>query len=663
MSTLQKYWDKFTLALILLLAGFLSIFDIWNVGYGNTFYAASVKSMLTSWSNFFFVSLDPGGWITVDKPPVAFWVQAAFAKVLGFHGWSIILPQALAVVATVAVLYHIVKRHFGTVAGLLSALVLALSPIFIVIGRTNNTDSILILIMVLSAWAMMVAADKGQLRYLLLSTALLGVAYNVKTLEAFMILPALYAVYFFATNIKWRTRGWQLAVATIVLIVVSLSWSAIVDLTPADKRPYVDNSTNNSELELAFNYNGIQRLLGHNKSAPTETGSNEASNQKTGESDENAKSDKQEQAVNLQVPVKAANASGANNGNKNGSASIVRMFNAELGSQGSWLLPFGFLAIFALILRLRKTNNADSETRRKLLQNVLLWGISVLTMFGYFSVAGFFHSYYISVMAPFLAALIGIGLVEMWRMYKAKGAAGFLLPFALAATLAVQIAMFMDYPPYTKVMIPLTVALTGIPAIVLLTLKLMHKNFIGKIGIACVAISIAGTLIAPVYWISSSISASNFNAQTPSVGPNAKTGKSTEDVTRLIRYLERNNTGEKFLVAVSGASEAEPIILATGKPVMAIGGFSGTARTLTVEKLKQMVKAGEIKYYIAGGMEEGKGGISNDLTEWVRVHGKAVDQSEWSNTSASTGNSPAEDVDKRGMPKILYDLSAYKNSN
>ncbi|CAB1247375.1 membrane protein of unknown function [Ruminococcaceae bacterium BL-4] len=233
----RRVLSKVALALILLLAGFLSIFNIWNEGYSNGFYTASVKSMLTSWKNFFFVSLDPGRWVTVDKPPVSLWVQAAFAKVFGFYGWSILLPECLAAVATVAIIYHIVKRHFGNVAGLVSALVLALSPIFIVVSKTNNTDSVLILFMTLAAWAMMVAADKGQLRWLLLSAVFLGIAYNAKTLEAFLILSALY-----------------------------------VDLTPASERPYVDNSITNSELELALGYNGIQRIIGQSmNSGPQES--------------------------------------------------------------------------------------------------------------------------------------------------------------------------------------------------------------------------------------------------------------------------------------------------------------------------------------------------------------------------------------------------------
>jgi 4-amino-4-deoxy-L-arabinose transferase-like glycosyltransferase len=565
MNTFKKYWDKFALTFILILAGFLSIFNIWNEGYGNEFYAASVKSMLVNWKNFFFASLDPGGWVTVDKPPVSLWVQTASAKIFGFYGWSIILPECLAAVATTAIIYHIVKCHFGKIAGLISALVLAISPIFIVISKTNNTDSVLILLMVLATWALMVAADKGQLRYLLLSVVFLGIAYNAKTLEAFLILPALFAVYFFATNIKWRTRIWHLLVATVVLAIVSLSWSVIVDLTPASERPYVDNSTTNSELELAIGYNGLERITGQNNGgsgkgannanfmkeiegyfengsinmpsqsgeAPTTSTTNTStSSNSTSTSNNGTKpqpnGENESGAPNLGDFGERGNFTGGTAGggmfSGGGSASIFRMFNSTLGGQDSWLLPFGLFAILGLILRMRKSAGADKETRKKLLRNVILWGGTVIIMVGYFSISGFFHPYYISVMAPFLAALVGIGLVEMWKMYKEeKGVFGFILPIALAVTAAVQIVMLRYYPSYDTVMIPIVAVITGIPAVILIVLKLTAKDTSQKIRLIIAVISFAGLLVAPAVWTVSSEMIS-LNAQIPTAGP------STSDV-------------------------------------------------------------------------------------------------------------------------------------
>lgn len=729
MSKFKANRDKVTFIGILVLAAVLSIWGIWNEGYGNEFYAAAVKSMLTNWKNFFFVSLDPGGWVTVDKPPVSLWVQAAFAKVLGFSGFSIILPQSVATVATVAITGHVVNRHFGKAAGLISALVLALSPIFIVISRTNNTDSILIFFMTLSVWALVKAADSGKLRFLLLSMILLGVAYNAKTLEAFLILPALLLAYFFTVRHKWSVRIGHALLALVVLAAVSLSWSVVVDLTPASERPYVDNSTNNSELELAIGYNGLQRIFG--QSGKNGSAGNGAPSTQNGQGGFSASSgQKFSNAQDSQVGQGDAEGgfspqndsrgvfgnggfsssgdavgrsfggfgnNGAGNGggmggmfNGGGSASPLRMFNTTLGGQDSWLLPFGLLAIAAMLLAMRKAAGANGERRRLLLRNVLLWGVSLVTMVGYFSVAGFFHPYYISVMCPALAALVGIGVVEMWKLYRREGPFAYLLPAVLGMTLAAQIVMLVSYPTYGRVIIPIACVVTGAPAALLIVAKCLKKERMGRLSMRlCTGIAVTGLLIAPAVWTVSSVVSKSYNAQIPSAGPTATGGSvggregqgfqnrgnfagmagfgeqtnfgggfgsqgggtNSETEKQLIQFLLANNTGEKFLIAVPSASEAEPIILETGKPVMAIGGFSGSDSTLTVEKLKQMVKAGEVKYFMAGGRG---GSSSSELTAWVEQNGTKVDSSEYGGESQSVSGS-------FGGTGTIFDLSSYKD--
>lgn len=727
MKTIRKYREGIALTAVLFLAGFLSIYNIWNLGYSNEFYAASVKSMLTSWKNFFFVSLDPGGWVTVDKPPVSLWIQAAFAKAFGFYGWSIILPQCLAAVGTVAVIYHVVKHRFGSAAGLISALVLALSPIFIVISKTNNTDSILIFFMALSVWAMSAAIETERLRYLLLSMVLLGVAYNAKTLEAFLILPALFAAYFFGTSLKWRKRLGHLALATLVLAVVSLSWSVIVDLTPADARPYVDNSTNNSELELELGYNGIQRIIGQSfrRSAGA---AKQSGNEKTGNGAQNGQAEQAGSspfAASQEGTASGRNAEGTRSGSENGfqgmpggngggnsmfngggSASPLRMFNTTLGGQDSWLLPFGLISLLALLLGMRKSAGADEETRRKLRYSAILWGGSVVTMVGYFSVAQFFHPYYLSVMAPFLAALVGIGLTELWKQYRAGTRTAWLLPIAFIVTMGVQTAMLISYPEFSKILIPLVCVLTGIPA-VLLAAGLLRRQNPGKLAAACVAVGLAGLLAAPAVWTAYSVFRNSFNSSIPSAGPSAqssgmmdRTGRNMSNMpsreggsqwkngrtgagdgtgnggglpsfgagqgnhdqssssdTKLIQFLEKNAASEKFLIAVPSAREAEPIILATGKPVMAIGGFSGNDKTLTIAKLQQMVKDGELKYFLVSG-GRGEGSSSDEVTQWVEKNGKAVASSEWSSSSGSTGTA---DGRMENSSQTLYDLSSFRS--
>jgi 4-amino-4-deoxy-L-arabinose transferase-like glycosyltransferase len=256
------------LAAVLVLSACLNLLRIGREGYVNSYYAAAIKSMAQSWHNFFFVSFDPGGFVSVDKPPLGFWVQTASVNLFGFHGWSLLLPEVPAGVGSVAIVFLLVRRVFGSVAGLLAALVLALTPITVATSRNNTIDTLLVFALLLGTAAIRRAAESGRLRWLLLAMALVGLGFNIKTLEAFLVLPALVVLYFLAAPVARWTRLWQLALAGIVLIVISLSWMMAVDLTPASQRPYVGSSQHNSELELALGYNGIERLLGHSNGSP-----------------------------------------------------------------------------------------------------------------------------------------------------------------------------------------------------------------------------------------------------------------------------------------------------------------------------------------------------------------------------------------------------------
>ncbi len=254
-------WHRIALAAVLMLSAFLNLLWLPSEGYGNTYYAATVKSMLASWSNFFFASYD-AGFVSVDKPPLRLWIQAASAWLFGFSGPSILLPQAIAGVLSVAVLYHLVRRSFGPMAGLLAALALAVTPISVAVQRNNVMDALLILALLLAAWAFVVAAERGSLQWLLLGAFVVGLGFNIKMLQAFLVLPAFYLLYLLATRTTWRQRFLHLGAATVVLVVVSLSWAVAVDLTPAGERPYVGSSPDDSVLGLVLGYNGFDRLLG-----------------------------------------------------------------------------------------------------------------------------------------------------------------------------------------------------------------------------------------------------------------------------------------------------------------------------------------------------------------------------------------------------------------
>src|SRR5579875_3012835 len=413
--SLFQRWETGALGLILAVAAFLNCFELSKEGWANTYYSAAVKSMLQSWHNFFFVSFDPGGFVTVDKPPLGFWVQTASAKLFGFHGWSILLPEALAGVGAVALTFFIVRRVVGSVAGLLAALVLAVTPITVATSRNNTIDTLLVFTLLLGAWALLKATERGSLRWLLLALALVGLGFNIKTLEAYLVLPAFVAIYFLAAPVSRWTRIWHLALAGVVLLVISLSWMTAVDLTPASQRPYVGSSQHNSELELALGYNGIQRLLGHGAgggsnnrpSATASTGSTIAAGQ-TGNAAAGGSS-----AAGVPGQPSAAGAAPAANGapavaqggaggapgggpggnggpggyGENGNPGILRLFDQQLGGQIAWLIPLAAIgAVVAWGSGLRRLN------RRQ--QTILLFGLWLLTGAAFFSVAGFFHRYY-----------------------------------------------------------------------------------------------------------------------------------------------------------------------------------------------------------------------------------------------------------------------------
>ena len=255
-----KQLTTLAFALILALGAFLRFYELGAYSIGNTYYAATVKSMLSSWSNFFFGAFEPGGSVTVDKPPLGFWVQTLSAAIFGVNGFSLALPNALAGLGSIALVYYLVKEQFSRGAGLVAALVLAVFPITIATERNNTIDGLLVFVLLLAVWAVWKAVQSGKFRYLLLGAFIIGLGFNIKMLQAYMIVPAVYALYLFGAKQGWFTRIWQLGVATLLLVAVSLSWAVAVDLVPEENRPFIGSSEDNTVLELVIGHNGLTRL-------------------------------------------------------------------------------------------------------------------------------------------------------------------------------------------------------------------------------------------------------------------------------------------------------------------------------------------------------------------------------------------------------------------
>lgn len=642
---------------IMLASVFMNFYQLGQNGFGNLYYAAAVRSMLDSWHNFFFVSLDPGGFVSVDKPPLGFWLQTASAKIFGFTPFSVLLPQALAGVLSVLLLYHLVRRHFGLVAGLLAALALAISPISVLTNRNNTIDSTLILMMLLGAWAVLKAAETGKLRWLLLCAVAVGLGFNIKMLEAYLVVPAYGLLYLLAAPKKLWVRIGHLALAALLMVSISLSWAVVVDLTSAANRPYVGSSQDNSELSLALGYNGIQRLLGQfgigNGNA--NTGSNNTNQQGPSTNTDNSNANNGDlpqfgNGGNGQPPQGFENGGGqptqapgngggnGNNGMFNtGSPGPLRLFNEPLGGQIVWLLPMALLGILALAWQSRPRFRENREQ-----QSLILWGIWLLTLAVFFSVANFFHQYYLSTLAPAVCALFGIGVVVMWRDYRRAGWRSWLLPLALALTALEQIHIILSNPDWGTWLIPVIAISCALAVGILVVARLLlHLRFFAqRFLMPVLGLGLLALMLTSAVWTAIPVLA-NEAASLPVAGPGqqmggggATGGGSTGGVgnnvnSSLISYLQAHKGNAKYLVAVVSSNEADAIILATNQPVMTLGGFTGSDPILTTTQLAELVKSGAVKYFLINGSGGGGGSGQSALISWIEQHGTAVSSSEW----------------------------------
>ena len=256
-------WARPALLGLLALTAVLYMVGLSRSGWANDFYSAAVQAGTKSWKAFFFGSFDSSNFITVDKTPASLWVMELSARVFGLNSWSVLLPQALEGVATVGLLYTTVRRWSGPAAGIIAAGVMAITPVAVLMFRFNNPDALLVLLMTAGAYAMTRAIDSGRTRWIALAGALLGFGFLTKMLQAFLVLPAFALVYLVAGPPKLGRRIWQLLVGGAALVAAAGWWVAIVQLTPAADRPYIGGSTNNSVLQLALGYNGLGRLTGN----------------------------------------------------------------------------------------------------------------------------------------------------------------------------------------------------------------------------------------------------------------------------------------------------------------------------------------------------------------------------------------------------------------
>ncbi|WP_172197043.1 glycosyltransferase family 39 protein [Saccharibacillus qingshengii] len=604
--------------LLVLAALFLSLDQIEKSGYLNAYYTAATVSMTQSLHNFFYNSFDPGGFISIDKPPVAFWLQAISVKLLGLHAWSLALPSALAFAGSVALLYAAVRLSLGLPAARLAALILTLTPIAAAVSRTNNVDSVLLFFLMLAVYVLIRAVRSGRVGQLCLAFAWVGIGFNVKMLEAYLVLPTFVLYVLAASCTSWKRRLVHLGAASAVLIAVSLSWAVAVDSTPADNRPYVGSSLHNSVLELALGYNGIGRLtgnLGGSLSAPLQAAQEAA-----------RPHDFLALAPSLPLPerLQAAGAGPASrtqtaafaspstagsmsSAGEDGPPGPLRLLDVKLAGQISWLLPF---ALFGAVLLWVRRPRQRAE--------VLLWTGWLLPMMAVFSLAGYFHRYYLIMLAPAIAALAGAAIAELCRSRKpAWLLGGCAIAFGTAAYIAADDGFARG---------GWTLAAAGMLAAIL---ALAFPN-IRIVARGAFALGLSALLAAPGFW-SLTPSLYGGSARQPYASPHLAQGDNWSHDGRpldpaLVDYLLRHRGAARYAAAMpSSNSGADALIIQTGEPVLAWGGFKGVDPAIGLNGFRRLIAAGQLRYVLLGGTPH----LADPIARWVEQSGTVVPETVW----------------------------------
>jgi 4-amino-4-deoxy-L-arabinose transferase-like glycosyltransferase len=646
-------WARPALIALLLATAVLYLARLSRSGYANEFYAAAVQAGTKSWKAFLFGSVDSSNFITVDKTPASLWVMELSGRLFGFNSWSLLAPQALEGVATVGVLYATVRRWFSPAAAIIAGAVAALTPVAVLMFRFDNPDALLVLVMTLAAYTITRAIESGLTRWLVLTGALLGLGYLTKMLQAFLVLPVFALAYLWAGQPSLRKRLWQLLAGLAGLVAAAGWWVAIDLLTPAAARPYVGGSTDNNILQLTFGYNGLGRLTGGESSLGGGEGG-------TAHRLSGAAARLGGGAAGGAPSGGGGPGGGGGNSLFGGATGITRLFQSDMGSQISWLLPAGLIALATLLWLSWRSPRTD-RTRAA----ALLWGgWLVLTGVVFSYMSGIIHPYYTVALVPAIAALVGIGATALWRIRHTWTAriilAGTLLVTATWAW--VLLGRSPDWFPWLRVAIALAAAAAA--AMVLAGPAVRATTSRGRTALAIAPLSLAliAGLGGPLAY-SIDTAATAHGGSIPTAGPTvtgssgalgaaggtsgtAPGGTGTASGTgagsasqagggpggtggvssALARLLESGASGYRWTAAtISSTSAASLELGSNGVPVMAIGGFSGSDPAPTLAQFEKLVSAHEIHYFVASGSggsggPGGGSGSGSQITTWVKAH-------------------------------------------
>ncbi|MFD0472236.1 glycosyltransferase family 39 protein [Nonomuraea thailandensis] len=475
---------------------------------------------------------------------------------------------------------------------------MTLTPITVAINRDNNPDTVLVLLLVLSAWFCLEALRTGRLRPLLLAAFFVGLGFNAKMLQAYLVVPALALAYLGCARVPWMKRVGHLLAAGGVLVVSSAWWMVITDLWPAGSRPYVGGSTDNTVWDLVIGYNGLGRVFGQGR---------------------------------------GGGVGGGGGGGFGGEPGAGRLFNDILAGQISWLLPFCVVTLaLAILLRVRRLHHDGPAAAAW-----LVWGGWLVVHYVVFSFSsGTFHPYYTTAMAPAVAALAGTGLVVMWRAYRRSRAWAWALPLAVALTGGWSFVVLRRTPEWLPWLAWVVLGATLV-AVAVLVLARVRARVTTRVAAVALAAAVVAGLAGPAAYAVTPLQ-SQINGTNPTAGPSSgRMGFGGPAGTRgrmpdggrfpgggvsdeMAAYLVANRGSATWLVAVSSAQQASGLILSTGEPVIAMGGFTGSDPAMTVDRLGSLVSSGQLRYVLAGtGGWPGRG--NTEVTTWVQQNCTAVD--------------------------------------
>lgn len=648
-------WERLSLAVLLIGT---TVAYLWNLsinGWANSFYSAAIQAGSQSWKAWFFGSSDMANSITVDKPPASLWIPGLSARIFGVNPWSILVPEALMGVASVALLYVITRKYFGHWAGIVAGVTLAVTPVAAMMFRFDNPEALLILLMIAAVWSMMKGLEDGRWRWLVLTGVFVGFGFLTKQLQVMLIVPPLAVTYLAFGPRGWLRRIGQLFAALGAMIVSAGWWILAVELWPASSRPYIGGSQNNSILELTLGYNGLGRLNGNETGAVVPGGGG-----------------------NAMEGMGGGPGGPGGGGGAWGETGWLRMFEPAQGGQIAWLIPTGLiLAAVALVLigRARRT-----DPRRAYL---VVWALWLLVTMGVFSfMAGIFHQYYTAALAPAVAAVVAGGAAVCWS-HRDRLWVRIALGISVAAA-AIWGFVLLDRTPDFVPWLRYAVLVVGLLAAVAMVFT-QRRTVAAAALIGAIMAGLAGPVAYTVDTIATEKSGSIITAG-PRVegefgpgggGPGGRGGpggpggrgmpgmppqglgapgqgmpgmgqqdgggrggdgaaggllRGSTPSAALVDRLTADADEYTWVAAAVGSMSASGYQLETGHSVMPIGGFNGSDPSPTLAEFQQLVAAKKIHYFIGGGSGPGMGGgmggnssqPSSQISTWVQENFTAV---------------------------------------